>query len=277
MTREVILTGATGFVGQHLTPLLLANGYAVTAIVRDLTKAQAQALSWAPQVNFVVADLHGDVPTLKVDEQTTIIHLAWQGLPNYQARFHFEDNLPASYRFLQQMVTAGAKHILVAGTCFEYGLQQGELTAATPTAPINSYALAKDTLRKQLVFLQQAMPFCLQWARLFYLYGAGQNPRSILAQLDTAIDNNDESFNMSAGEQLRDYLPIETAVAQLLEILQAKQAGVFNVCSGQPISIRRLVEQRIAARGSAIKMNLGFYPYSAHEPMAFWGSKEKQA
>lgn len=273
MTGKVILTGATGFVGQHLTPLLLAKGYAVTAIARDLTKVQA--FNWASQVNWVIADLHSTLPTLAVDDTTIIIHLAWQGLPNYQARFHFEDNLPASYHFLQQMVAAGAKHILVTGTCFEYGMQAGEITTATPTAPTNAYAFAKDMLRKQLQFLQQEQPFCLQWARLFYLHGAGQNPNAILAQLDTAIDNHDESFNMSGGEQLRDYLPVATAANQLLEILQAKQPGLFNVCSGQPISIRRLVEQRIAARGSAIKMNLGFYPYSAHEPMAFWGSKEE--
>ena len=38
---------------------------------------------------------------------------------------HFEDTLPADYRFIRRMVLAGVKQILVTGTCFEYGLQKG--------------------------------------------------------------------------------------------------------------------------------------------------------
>jgi dTDP-6-deoxy-L-talose 4-dehydrogenase (NAD+) len=136
--------------------------------------------------------------------------------------------------------------------------------------------LAKNTLRLFLENLQRVQPFTLQWARLFYLHGEGQNPNSLLAALDRAIDAGDDTFNMSAGEQLRDYLAIDVAADYLAAILQQRAFnGVVNCSSGQPISVRALVEQRLRERGASISLNLGHYPYPTHEPMAFWGVADR--
>ena len=113
----------------------------------------------------------------------------------------------------------------------------------------------------------------MKWARLFYMYGEGQSEKSILSLLDKAIADADEYFNMSGGEQLRDYLPIEKVAQKLIKIYECDREGNFNICSGEPISIRFLVENRIKECGSSIKPNLGFYPYVDYEPMAFWGKK----
>ena len=105
------------------------------------------------------------------------------------------------------MIDQGLKQVLVTGTCFEYGMQNGCLTEEMPTLPANPYALAKDILRKSLQLLQQQSSFILQWARLFYMYGPGQNPNSLLAQLERAIDNGESVFNMSGGEQTNSISP----------------------------------------------------------------------
>jgi dTDP-6-deoxy-L-talose 4-dehydrogenase (NAD+) len=86
---------------------------------------------------------------------------------------------------------------------------------------------------------------------LFYLHGEGQNPNSLLAALDRAIDAGDAQFNMSGGEQLRDFLPITSAAAHLAAIIARRDFnGVINCASGQPVSVRALVEQR---RASAVR------------------------
>jgi dTDP-6-deoxy-L-talose 4-dehydrogenase (NAD+) len=273
---KVLVTGATGFVGRHLVAALLARGCEVRAVARNAETAAS--MPWINAVEFIAADIHAaDLDIAKLTAGVdALAHLAWPGLPNYQALFHFEHNLMADYRFIKGAVEAGVSQVLVTGTCFEYGLQSGPLSEQTAPQPGNPYGLAKNTLRVFLENLQRVQPFTLQWARLFYLHGSGQNPNSLLAALDRAIDAGDERFNMSAGEQLRDYLAIETAAGYLAAILQQRDFnGVINCSSGQPISVRALVEQRLRERGASISLNLGHYPYPTHEPMAFWGVADR--
>ncbi|MBV4459668.1 NAD(P)-dependent oxidoreductase [Pseudomonas sp. COR58] len=273
---KVLVTGATGFVGRHLVAALLARGCTVRAVARDAQKAAD--MPWINDVEFVSADIHAaDLNIGALTEGVdALAHLAWPGLPNYRALFHFEHNLMADYRFVKSVVEAGVKQVLVTGTCFEYGMQSGPLSERNDAQPTNPYGLAKHTLHLFLQNLQQEYPFTLQWVRLFYLHGEGQNPNSLLAALDRAIDAGEPTFNMSAGEQLRDFLAIETAAAHLAAILHKRDFdGTLNCASGQPVSVRALVEQRVRERGASIGLNLGHYPYPTHEPMAFWAVTER--
>jgi nucleoside-diphosphate-sugar epimerase len=272
----VLVTGATGFVGRHVVSRLLRAGHAVTAVARDETKARE--CSWFGQVNFIAHDICQPVDDVLrfYGQPDALIHLAWRGLPNYDQLFHFEHNLFADYHFLKSLIDGGVRQLLVAGTCAEYGMRSGCLSEEMPTSPGTPYALAKDTLRKFLEELIRNKAVAFQWARLFYMYGPGQNPKSMLSQLDRALDRKESVFNMSGGEQLRDYLPVEGVAARLVALLSCPQhSGVVNVCSGQPISVRRLVEQHVASRGAEIRLNLGYYPYPDYEPMAFWGDVRK--
>lgn len=273
---KILVTGATGFVGQYVITELLAHDHDVVAVARNLRRAME--MPWYDQVRFITCDLHDPAldPVATLGVPDAMIHLAWPGLPRYKELFHFEQNLPMDYRFIKNMVSGGLRQVLVTGTCFEYGMQYGALTANTPTSPNTPYGLAKDTLRRFLQELQVKQPFILQWVRLFYLYGSGQNPNSLLAQLDREIDAGSETFKMSGGEQLRDYLPV-TQAARYLAILveQSNHVGIINCCSGKPVSVRGLVERRIAERGASIRLNLGHYPYPDYEPMAFWGSAQQ--
>jgi dTDP-6-deoxy-L-talose 4-dehydrogenase (NAD+) len=166
---------------------------------------------------------------------------------------------------------------MVAGTCLEYGMQYGPLTEQAETAPATAYGFAKDALRKSLQLLQQEKSFTLQWMRLFYMYGEGQNPKSLLAELDRAIDEGATFFNMSAGDQLRDYLPIEDIAENFALALEnpASCNGVVNCCRGTPISVLDLVSQRCMARASAIELRRGYFAYPDYEPLAFWGIPSK--
>lgn len=271
-TLNVLVTGATGFIGRHVVQALLGRGFAVTAMARN--RDRAREFEWYPSVSFLTYDICGreSDPVQVFGPADAVVHLAWQGLPDYQERFHVEDNLPANYQFLKSLVTAGYDRLLVAGTCLEYGMQSGCLSEETETCPTTPYGVAKDALRKSLQSLQREIPFDLQWARLFYTYGEGQNPASLLAQLDRAIDRGDTSFDMSGGEQLRDYLPVSEVAARLAWLVEHSEiTGSINICSGKPISVRELVESRVAERGANIELNLGSHPYPDYEPMAFWG------
>jgi dTDP-6-deoxy-L-talose 4-dehydrogenase (NAD+) len=269
---KILVTGAAGFIGNYVILELLKNNIEVLAVDRDIEKARNKV--WFDKVKFFAMDIN-DIKDDVFDEiknADKLIHLAWQGLPNYKELFHFEENLMIQYNFLKKIITAGVKDILVSGTCFEYGMREGPLSVDMPSDPQNAYALAKDTLRKFLQLLQSQIPFNLKWVRLFYTYGIGQSGKSILSQLQQALDNNDEVFNMSGGEQLRDYLPVEKVAEKIVAYsLNNNLNGIMNCSSGYPISIRSLVERYLRENNKHIKLNLGYYPYPDYEPMSFWG------
>lgn len=275
---KVMVTGATGFIGRHVVSRLLSDGHEIIAVSRNRYKAEN--MPWYDKVRYIPGSVDSDLTALIAQPGSldAIVHLAWGGLPNYQSYHHISENLHCSLTFIEQAVRAGVHHVLIAGTCLEYGLQHGELGEDLPTHPATAYGFAKDTLRKSLLYLNEETPFVFQWARLFYTYGEGQGENSLLSQLDRAIDIGSPAFNMSQGTQLRDFLPIEHAAAFFSAALAHPEvAGVINVCSGKPMSVRELVEQRCVDRSSNIELNFGHYPMPPYEPLEFWGAPSRLA
>lgn len=275
---KILITGASGFIGKYIVnELLKTNHSIIIASRKQVNEIEQSGNTKISCKHFDIDHIDNGINYFKYfDEPDVAIHLAWQGLPNYTQPFHFEKNLFPHYRFLKNLVTNGLQSLTVAGTCFEYGMQQGELTEEMPCLPDNAYALAKYTLYCFLTELKKGLPFNLCWLRLFYMYGDGQSPNSLYSQLTKALQRGDESFDMSGGEQVRDFLPVEKVAAIIATIaLQQADAGIVNCCSGQPAKVKEWVENFLAQQQQQIKLNLGYYPYAAYEPMAFWGSTEK--
>jgi len=270
---KIAVSGATGFIGRHVAAELERCGVRATLLARD-----PERLGAVPH-DIVTCDIHADDPEgafERAGRPDVLLHLAWGGLPHYDALHHVERERPAQYRWLKAMAQGGLRRFVVAGTCFEYGLQSGPLHEGLDSRPVNAYGHAKDALRRELDLLRRQQPFGLTWARIFYLWGDGQASSSLWPALRAAAQRGDATFPMSGGEQLRDYLPVETAAAYLVALARsASDHGIVNVCSGQPASVRALVEGWIRAQGWTIMPARGHHPYPAYEPMAFWGDDSK--
>lgn len=269
---KVAVTGAGGFVGRHVLSELLRRRVSVVASCRSpdrLTELPTNA-------EKVALDIRDDVDAFAMlGRPDVLIHLAWGGLPNYTCKSHFEVELPVQYRFLKKMAESGVRSMLIAGTCAEYGMQSGPISEFGVTSPVNSYGLAKDTLRRQLTFLKESTPFLLTWARLFYMYGPGQPATSLLPSLTAAAMRGDAMFPMSGGEQLRDYLHVTTVARYLVELaLRFRDLGAVNVCAGRPVSVRSLAEKWVRENGWNIELDLGRFPYPDYESLAFWGDSQ---
>lgn len=275
---KILVTGATGFIGNHVIRCLLENAKDHDIIATSANPEKAGTFDWFDKVTYVSCDFHKEKVNFfeKFNRPEVVIHLAWSGLPNYSAPFHIEENLPANLAFLINFIENEVKKIAVAGTCCEYGLLEGCLAEDMPSNPVTMYGLAKDTLRRSLELLTVNRAVMLNWIRIFYLYGPGQNSKAIIPLLEHAIQCGEKVFNMSGGAQLRDYLPVEQAAGYICKIaLQDKIPGIVNCCSGTPISIKNLIENRIKELHADIALNPGYYPYPDYELMEFWGDDRK--
>ncbi|KWT82691.1 MULTISPECIES: NAD(P)-dependent oxidoreductase [unclassified Variovorax] len=271
---RIAVTGASGFVGRHVLRAVAEHkDVEVVAVSRRPPGA------WLPSgMRHVAFDLTAPPPDVfaALGQPDVLIHLAWSGLPNYLSRHHYETHLAEQYRFLKLLAAAGLPSLLCAGTCFEYGMRSGELHESLPPDPRNPYGFAKDALRRELEFLAADLGFKLSWARLFYMYGEGQAPGSLYSQFMAAGSTGAAEFPMSGGEQLRDFLHVTEVARRLVRLAcEAPGAGIVNVCSGQPTSVRALVEGWLQIHRWPMKLALGHYAYPAYEPMAFWGSGAK--
>jgi len=276
--NKVLVTGATGFVGSYVVQQLLKQGYQIVATSSDSDKAKKK--SWFTQVEYIPFNLEAINSSINYFQffknADLAIHLAWEGLPNYKSAFHQEINLPRHKAFLKNLIQNGLTDLTVIGTCLEYGMQEGKLKEDMPAIPSNSYAIAKDELRKFLQSFQKTHPFSFKWIRLFYMYGIGQNSGSLFSQLDKAIDNDHAIFNMSGGKQVRDYLPVEDVAEYIVKIaLQKNITGIINCCRGKPATIKSLVDNYLKQKNKSIQLNLSYYPYPDYEPMQFWGDDSK--
>jgi dTDP-6-deoxy-L-talose 4-dehydrogenase (NAD+) len=258
--------------------LLGSEGFIGSALQREAGDLQLHCWSHrhsGPDHYFDLLDPSTWLALLKC-QPTHVILLSWPGLPNYQELFHVTRNLPACVELIEQLVAAGLHRLVVAGTCYEYGLQNGQLKEDQLTDPVNCYAIAKDSLRRVIAsrYSQQDLQWC--WARIFYPFGHGQNPTSLLPSLQRAIDQGDPTFAMSSGRQVRDFVPVDQAAKLLLRLTTHPEAqGVYNCGSGRPISLRELAEKRITESLALTALRLGVYPDRQDEPLAFWADSSK--
>lgn len=277
MARRIIVTGGSGFIGSKVCTKLAAEGWQVHAWMRRRTGLDA--VSGNDRIECRQIDIYDESAVREALRETgakEMIHLAWGGLPNYLSCHHMDTELVQQIRFLRNVIESGIERLTQTGTCFEYGAQEGELREDMDCRPSNPYGCAKLALLRYVEFLSREIPFSYRWLRLFYMYGEGQGAKSLYTLLRTAYERGDASFDMSAGHQIRDFLPISEVVARIIALHAADVAdGIYNVCSGRPISVRQLVEGWIADWGYNVRLNLGKFPIPTYEPLAFWGSDAK--
>ncbi|MCI5136867.1 MAG: NAD(P)-dependent oxidoreductase [Candidatus Electrothrix sp. AR1] len=275
--KTILLTGATGFVGQQILKVLAApqSMKKVRLVVREGKQNQIKPAENIESVTGT-SDIFSETPVWleKVCSGIdTVIHAAWYAEPGkYLQSKKNIDCLSGTLALAKACVQAGVRRFVGIGTCFEYDLSPGYLSIYTPLKPTTPYAAAKAAAFFALsqYFASAGVEFV--WCRLFYLYGEGEDERRLVPYLRKQLSQG-EGAELTSGTQVRDFLDVNKACRIIAEIAQSRQQGPVNVCSGQPITVRQLAEQIADEYGQRDLLCFGARPDNLVDPPCVVGIK----
>lgn len=238
--KKILLTGATGFIGRHVTEELLKKGYMVYAVTNSTSLPEAKNLN---QIKLNLFDADTVEKFLKENKFENLIHLAWYT----GAKCHSSDaNLDwtaMSLNLLTSFKEYGGKKVLMAGSVSEYDFSHGYLKEDfTPLTNPSLYGQCKASLyNMSKVFCKQAnMDF--KWARIFNLYGPYEKKNRLMPAVICSILNN-EDVKVSTCTKIQDYLHVFDTASAIVKLFESKVQGAVNISSGTPLKLKVVVEK----------------------------------
>ena len=266
---KIAITGATGFIGQHVRKQLKESPHEILLVTRDFKKIS----SVSDHERVLIADISETRNNWYeyFGSPDVLLHLAWGGLPNYLDSYHLDVELPIQTKFLTNLVSNGLKKLVVTGTCYEYGLTSGALIESQETTPNTPYGIAKDRLRKSISGLTSQFLTDFKWTRVFYPYGDGQIETAIYSEIRSAIARGDQFFKIGSGKQILDFVSVERVASVLVALLtKDSEIRLLNIGSGKPQTVLDFVQSQIHSLNAKIKPLIGAIPDREFEPRAFW-------
>lgn len=256
---KLLLTGATGFLGSHLTRVLVAHGHELVILKRSFSDCR-RISEFLPQL--VCFDID-NVPLAEIFTQvegvSTVIHTATcYGRNGESTAEVFSANETFPLQLMELSIAAGIPAFINTGTSLDRFL--------------NPYALSKCQFA--------------EWGRLFagngalrfinleleHFYGAGDDDRKFTTHVIRSCANDLPELKLTAGAQLRDFIHVDDVVAAYITILEQLSTvkeyfQTYGVGSGQPVTIRRFVELVRQLSGASTRLDFGAVPYRVNEVM----------
>lgn len=240
----VAVTGAAGFVGRQVVALQAADpSRRVVAVDHrwDGPRVLAQAL--------------GEGPIERA------IHLGWYARPaDYLTSVRGNlDSLERSVELVEALAQRGCRHLVVAGTCAEYGPTDAVLDEGAPVDPWSVYGATKASFHLLLQSSLRPEGLAVAWCRIFHVSGPGEAPERPLPAVARRLLAG-EAAALTDGEQVRDYLDVADVAAALVAASDHEVVGTYNVCSGTPVAMRTIFDQLAASVGRPDLLAYGARP-----------------
>lgn len=277
---QVLVTGASGFLGAHVAAGAQARGLAVRAALRASSDRYRldQLATGVATINLDLADPAADLAGALAGIDV-VIHCAAYGVDYRQSDFAtaLVLNVAASMRLAEAAAMAGVRFVHI-GTSYEYGTEDGTLTEDRRLAPTGIYGVTKAAASLALQDLARRTGAPIVVVRPFSMYGPLEGDHKFVPMV-MAASRTGRTVDLTPGEQQRDYLYVGDVVTACLKLAVATPfpAGeIFNICSGRGIGLRALANAAVAAAGGDPTMlRWGAKPYRPAESMRVVGDPAK--
>lgn len=266
---RVVITGASGFIGLPLSIKLSKLGCEVLGLARSIPLVSHSSISWIKSDLASIETYRDEIISFSPE---VVIHLAWQDIPNFSLKTSLL-NLNQSLEFLSFVTEiSSCMKVLVSGSCWEYDITQGECEENNQGRPKDYFTLAKHSLRLWLEMISKKKSISAGWFRIFYVYGPGQNPSSLIPSLlnhlkDRSLPEIKTLYNSN------DYIFIDDVVdAFSIATIESFQSGIYNLGTGKSTSVLDVcrIAESIVLNSSSLSTIAKLESKPSIENINFW-------
>lgn len=259
----IVISGASGFLGSHLARHFVRTGHRVVALVRSQSSLRRLG-DVLDKIQLLLVDIGNFEDALAAQTPiAAVIHTATDyGRAGTPLSKLVETNIAWSLRLVEAAMQVRAGCFVNAGT-------------ALPPE-ISPYALSKHQFSQWLRWLANRSETCFVDVALETMYGEDDNPAQFIPYVILGCLRNVERLPLTAGDQARDFIYIQDAVAaltRLVTLYSSQQAQTcpryvtYAVGSGVAVPIRQVAHLIHALTGSCTLLDFGTVPYRPHEVM----------
>jgi UDP-glucuronate 4-epimerase len=277
MQKNVLVTGAAGFIGYHLTKALIDEGYKVTGIDNinnyydpDLKNHRLQMIQKYIQssekvnsFNFFKVDISDDISLKNIFNANNfdiVVNLAAQAGVRYSLErpsAYVESNLVGFTNLLECCRHAQINHFIFASSSSVYGMniKQPFSTSDNTDYPISLYAATKKSNELLAFSYSHLFDIPMTGLRFFTVYGPFGRPDMAYFKFTKAINNGDPIDLYNYGEMQRDFTYIDDIVDGLIRVIKKPKSSqdlkitdsnakysIYNIGNNKPITLNRFIE-----------------------------------
>jgi len=233
MKNEILVTGASGFLGRHLVKALEARGHRV----RPHSSAQGDIANCPLPIEGVDHVFHLAAKSFVPDSWT-------------HSQDFYRTNVVGTVNVLDHCRRHRTPVTLISS--YVYGQPQRlPISEDHPLSALNPYGHTKILAEEVARFYEQLFGIRLVIVRAFNMYGPGQNPPYLIPKIvQQALDPGVAEIRLKDLRPKRDYLFVTDAVEMLLATLGDKVRGIYNLGSGESASVAEVAELICKAAGT---------------------------
>jgi NAD dependent epimerase/dehydratase len=262
--KKVVVTGAGGFIGSHLTERLVAEGFEVKAFVHYNANNHWGWLEHSPvkhKIEVIAGDIRDyDSVSKAMKGCDTVFHLAALiGIPySYVSPLaYIKTNIEGTYNVVESAKDQGVKNIVVTSTSETYGTAQYvPIDEKHPLAGQSPYAASKIGADQMALSYYRSFGLPVKVVRPFNTYGPRQSARAIIPTIATQILNGQTSIKLGNLKPTRDLTFVKDTVDGFFAIAHTTSLNgqVTNIGSNEEISVGELAKNIAAILNKKIRI-----------------------
>jgi NAD dependent epimerase/dehydratase len=255
--KKILVTGAFGFIGSHLTEELVNQGYSVRAFIYYNSFNSWGWIDSLPQkIKDEIEIFSGDIRDpngvrTAMEGCDTVFHLA--ALIAIPFSYHSPDsyvdtNIKGTLNVLQSAKLLGTKRILVTSTSEVYGTAQFvPITEEHPFQGQSPYSATKIGADRLAESFYRSFDLPVTIVRPFNTFGPRQSARAVIPTIITQLQNDFEEIKLGDVTPTRDFVYVQDTVNGFIEIAKSEKTigQEINIATQSEISIGDLANEMI--------------------------------